>query len=97
MGPLPFRWVAVHTEYDPPRMFADRQESGPFAFWYHRHLFLDNGHGGTVMRDEVEYRAPFGALGQWMAGRLVQRALERMFAFRHETTRRLVEAGTYGC
>ncbi|MGL4552400.1 MAG: SRPBCC family protein, partial [Gemmataceae bacterium] len=43
LGPLPLTWVAVHTEYDPPRLFADRQESGPFSRWYHRHLFLDDG------------------------------------------------------
>src|SRR5262245_2164441 len=30
LGPVPIRWVAVHTEYDPPHLFADRQESGPF-------------------------------------------------------------------
>ena len=31
LGPIPLRWVAEHTEYDPPRLFADRQVSGPFA------------------------------------------------------------------
>jgi hypothetical protein len=30
-GLLPIRWVAIHTEYEPPHLFADRQESGPFA------------------------------------------------------------------
>ena len=27
LGPIPLRWVAEHTEYDPPRLFADRQVS----------------------------------------------------------------------
>jgi ligand-binding SRPBCC domain-containing protein len=90
-GPIPVRWVAVHTEYDPPHLFADRQESGPFAFWYHRHHFLDDGRGGTVLRDEVEYRLPFGALGRMLGGRFVRRRLERMFAYRHAATRGLVE------
>jgi hypothetical protein len=95
LGFLPVRWVAVHTEYDPPRLFADRQESGPFAYWYHRHLFLDDGQGGTVLRDEVEYRPPLGWLGRWLGGWLVRRKLEAMFAYRHETTRRLVESGEW--
>lgn len=90
---VPVRWVAVHTEYDPPRLFADRQESGPFAHWYHRHRFSDDGRGGTILRDEVEYRLPFGLIGRLLAGRLVRRKLERMFAYRHETTRRAVESG----
>jgi len=91
VGPLPVRWVAIHTEYDPPHLFADRQESGPFAYWHHRHWFLDDGRGGTLMRDEVEYQLPFGVVGQWLAGWMVTRQLERMFAYRHETTKRLVE------
>ena len=36
---LPLRWVAEHTDYDPPRLFADTQVSGPFAKWNHRHEF----------------------------------------------------------
>ena len=64
LGPIVLNWVAEHTEYDPPRMFADRQVSGPFAYWYHRHRFLDDGQGGTVLRDEVDYRPPLGWLGE---------------------------------
>lgn len=55
LGFLPIRWVAIHTEYDPPTFFADQQQSGPFAYWYHRHRFLDDGHGATILRDEVDY------------------------------------------
>lgn len=89
------QWVAVHTEYDPPRLFADRQESGPFAWWYHRHHFLDDGQGGTLLRDEVEYKAPLGIVGRWLGGWWIRRKLERMFAYRHETTRRLIESGAW--
>src|SRR5262245_797551 len=54
-GPLRLRWIAEHTEYEPGRSFADRQVRGPFARWEHRHLFLDDGRGGTILRDEVEF------------------------------------------
>ena len=30
LGILPIRWVAVHTEYDPPRMFAESAGIGAF-------------------------------------------------------------------
>ena len=92
LGLVPIRWVAVHTEYEPPHLFADRQESGPFAWWYHRHRILDDGQGGTVLRDEIEYQTPLGLIGHWLGGWLVRRKLEAMFAYRHETTRRLIES-----
>ena len=95
LGLIPVRWVAVHTEYDPPTMFADRQESGPFAYWYHRHRFLDDGQGGTILRDEVEFHPPCGFLGRWLGGWLIRRKLERMFTYRHDTTRRLIESGDW--
>jgi len=95
LGIIPIQWVAIHTEYDPPHLFADRQESGPFAYWYHRHRFLDDGQGGTFLRDEVEYAVPLGMLGQWFGGWLVRRKLEAMFAYRHEKTRSLIESGEW--
>src|SRR5262245_59833348 len=60
LGPLSLLCVAEHTECDRGRMFADRQVRGPFNEWYHRHLFLDDGAGGTILRDEVDYEPPLG-------------------------------------
>lgn len=85
----------MHTEYDPPHLFADRQESGPFAYWYHRHCFLDDGQGGTLLRDEIEYTVPLGVLGRWLGGWFVRRKLEAMFTYRHEKTRSLIETGAW--
>ncbi len=94
LGPFPLRWVAEHVEYDPPRLFADTQRSGPFARWDHRHHFLDDGQGGTVLRDEVEYEPPLELLGRWLGGALIRRKLQRMFDYRHDITRRSVESRT---
>ncbi len=93
VGLVPVRWVALHTEYQPPHLFEDQQERGPFAVWVHRHHFLPDGQGGTILRDEVNYAVPFGSLGQWLGGWLVRRKLEAMFAYRHEVTKQLVESG----
>ncbi len=95
LGVIPIQWIAIHTEYDPPRLFADRQESGPFAYWYHRHRFLDDGQGGTLLSDEVEYAVPLGVIGQWLGGWLIRRKLEAMFAYRHQKTRSLIESGEW--
>ena len=95
LGPFPLRWVAEHTEYNPPHSFADRQVSGPFARWEHRHEFLDDGQGGTILRDVVDYDPPLGALGRIMTGEFVRSKLAKMFDYRHEATRRIVEAGDF--
>lgn len=87
---LPLTWVAVHTAYDPPRLFADRQEAGPFEHWHHRHHIQDDGEGGTLLRDEVEYALPFGWVGRVLGGGLVRKKLQAMFEHRHAATRRAV-------
>ncbi len=95
LGPLSLRWVAEHTEYEPGRLFADRQVSGPFASWYHRHRFLDDGQGGTLLRDEVEYEPPLGYAGRLFGADFIREKLAKMFDYRHEVTRRIVEAGDF--
>lgn len=95
VGPFRMKWVAEHTEYEPGRMFADRQVEGPFASWYHRHLCLEDGNGGTLLRDEVDYEPPLGALGRLLGRRFLEAKLRRMFEYRHEVTRRVVESGDF--
>jgi ligand-binding SRPBCC domain-containing protein len=92
LGPFPVRWVAEHFEYDPPRGFADRQVSGPFVLWIHHHRFLDDGAGGTILRDEVDYEAPFGTLGRMLGDGFIRRKLSRMFEYRHTKTRVILES-----
>jgi ligand-binding SRPBCC domain-containing protein len=92
MGPIPLTWVAEHVEYEAGRMFADRQVSGPFASWYHRHLTLDDGQGGTTLRDEVDYEPPLGLLGRTLGAGFIGHKLQQMFDYRHEQTRIIVEA-----
>ena len=89
-GPLKQRWVAVHEITD--HGFIDRQEEGPFAFWEHCHRFLAVEGGRCRLVDSIRYRLPFGFLGRFFGGALVRRKLDRMFAYRHEVTRRALES-----
>jgi uncharacterized protein (TIGR01777 family) len=82
---VPVRWVAEHTEYEPPNLFADTQISGPFAVWNHRHKFEAVGRY-TDLHDCIEYRVPFGPIGRLMGGGKARATLEAMFAFRHRLT-----------
>jgi ligand-binding SRPBCC domain-containing protein len=86
------RWVAEHTAYEPPKMFEDVQISGPFAAWRHRHLVLPHT-GGAILRDEVEYEPPMNVLGILAAPLVIAPKLEKMFAYRHEVTRKWCEDG----
>ena len=87
MGPFPVVWIAEHTEYEPPHLFADCQVQGPFTSWYHRHRFLDDGQGGTLMRDEITFQPPLGAIGRVLGGWFLRRKLEKTFSYRHEAVR----------
>ena len=81
-------WRMEHYGYVAGREFNDRMLAGPFSKWEHRHFFEDSADGTSVLRDTIRYRLPFGILGKIFAGALVRRKLEKMFAYRHEVTRR---------
>ena len=83
VGMVWHRWVAVHTAYEPGRLFRDEQETGPFSTWKHTHRFEKDG-AGSVMHDEIEYALPMGAIGSALGARYTRAALERMFFYRHQ-------------
>jgi ligand-binding SRPBCC domain-containing protein len=57
------------TQYDRPCHFQDCMLRGRFRRFCHDHYF-DSSDGGTVMRDEMEFAAPYGMIG-WMVERAV--------------------------
>jgi ligand-binding SRPBCC domain-containing protein len=91
-GRWPFRrrWVAEHLDYEEGRYFSDVQVSGPFAYWKHTHTFVPDGPTACTLEDRVEYALPFGFLGRWLAGGIVRRKIEQVFADRHKVTARLL-------
>lgn len=87
LGLFPVRWVAEHTLYDPPREFVDEQISGPFKSWRHRHIIKPHDSEGAILRDEVHYEPPLGALGRLFAPIAIVPKLRSMFDYRHRVTR----------
>lgn len=85
-GPAPFRWEVEHVETEPGRSFVDRQVRGPFARWIHRHAFVPEGEGGSVVEDQVEYELPLDAVLGPVGHPVVRSRLERTFRFRHRRT-----------
>ena len=89
-GLIPSRWVARHTLYEPPRMFEDVLEKGPFQSWRHRHLIEPHAKG-AVLRDEIEYEPPLGFIGRLAAPLLIVPRLRKLFDYRHRVTREWCE------
>jgi ligand-binding SRPBCC domain-containing protein len=92
-GIVPSRWVAEHTEYDPPRMFEDVQLEGPFAKWRHRHIVEPHAEG-AILRDEIEFEPPLGPLGSLAAPFFILPKIEKMFDYRHLVTKKWCEGNT---
>jgi ligand-binding SRPBCC domain-containing protein len=87
---VPLRWRTRITDWQPGVRFVDEQESGPYAHWRHTHEFEAEG-DATVVRDVVEYVEPLGRVGRLAHVLFVTRALDRIFDYRRDAIRRLLE------
>jgi hypothetical protein len=99
VGPAPLprvQWVARHEDVRDGRDggvagFVDVAEAGPFSSWRHEHRFepLPAGPGGARCRlvDRIVWSGPLGGAGDFFGGAVVEERLDRMFRFRHATTR----------
>ena len=80
---IPLRWRSRIESWKDQECFVDVQEKGPYAAWYHTHLFVEE-RGGTLLQDIVRYRLPGGWLGQQLAGRWVRRDVQGIFNYRQQ-------------
>ena len=85
-GPFRRRWVAIHNSYIEGTQFADEQVQGPFAKWAHLHQFLPETDSSSLLVDHIDYKPPFGVIGQFVAGSFISKTLDRLFSFRHTRT-----------
>ena len=77
------KWVTEITHVKDKMYFVDEQRFGPYALWHHKH-FIKNVEGGIEMEDIIDYKIPFGWLGQLMHPILVKPKLEEIFAYRKQ-------------
>jgi ligand-binding SRPBCC domain-containing protein len=85
---LPIRWLTVIEKWDPPHLFVDVQEKGPYKLWHHTHLFRPEN-GGTRIEDHVRYSLPFGLLGKIAHCLMVRRDVEAIFRYREQRIREI--------
>ncbi|HXU86671.1 MAG TPA: NAD(P)H-binding protein [Verrucomicrobiae bacterium] len=83
---IPMTWIGRITEVQSPTRFVDVQVRGPYRRWEHSHAF-EAVAGGTIVRDEIVYAVPFGALGDLVNRLVVRGDLGRIFRHRAETIR----------
>lgn len=86
-----WRLTAHVSEYDRPKYFADEQERGPFKRWHHAHHFAPDGNGGTVMRDVIDFAAPFGPLGALIDRLVLHRYMVRLIERRNQYIKKVAE------
>jgi ligand-binding SRPBCC domain-containing protein len=80
---LPVKWKSRIDRWESGKMFRDIQVEGPYRRWEHEHRFISVG-GGTLIKDSVRYKLPFGAFGEALAGHWVARDVRAIFAYRRK-------------
>lgn len=75
------KWVTEITHMVDSEYFVDEQRFGPYALWHHKH-FIKEIDGGVEMEDIIDYKVPFGILGQIVQPILVKPKLEEIFNYR---------------
>lgn len=92
VGPLKLKVTARHSRFVQDQQFFDEMVGGPFKVWEHFHKFDDGLHGEkTILTDQIRYQIKLGWLGHLVAGRMVRKKLERLFAYRHQVTKNEIE------
>lgn len=77
------KWVTEITHVKEPEYFVDEQRFGPYSLWHHKH-FLREIEGGVEMEDIIDYKLPYGFLGQAVHPLIVRPKLEEIFNFRRK-------------
>jgi len=75
------KWVTEITHVIDKHYFVDEQRFGPYALWHHKH-FIKEIDGGVEMEDIIDYKVPFGILGQLVHPIIVKPKLEEIFNYR---------------
>ena len=87
---IPVKWTSIISHWDPPFGFVDEQTRGPYKYWRHEHIFVENN-VGTLVTDRIWYRVPGGPLAPALNHFYVRKDLEKIFDYRAETIRSIFD------
>ena len=85
------KWHIKLTEFVENKLITDTQIKGPFAVWKHKHIFEDKGET-TLMTDQIEFKLPFGILGDIAYSVFVARLIRNQFEYRQKVTKKILES-----
>lgn len=77
------KWVTEITHVNEGNYFVDEQRFGPYSLWHHKH-FIKEIDGGVEMEDIIDYKIPFGILGQLAHPLIVKKQLIEIFKHREQ-------------
>ena len=82
------KWVTEITHVKDKEYFVDEQRFGPYALWHHKH-FIKKIDGGVEMEDVIDYKIPFGIIGQIVHPIIVKNKLKQIFKYRENKLKEL--------
>lgn len=88
---IPFHLTTIVFDIDEPHRFCDRQIKGPFGAFHHEHEFVEHP-GGTIMRDTIVFRSPFGPIGAIVDRLFMRDYLRRIITERNEAIAAALES-----
>ena len=80
---ITLKWVTEITHVKQNEYFVDEQRFGPYSLWHHKH-FIKEIDGGIEMEDIVDYKIPFGFLGQIAHSLFREKKLRQIFNYREK-------------
>ena len=84
------------TSYGAPHLFIDEQVAGPFDHWHHVHHFNAEGPHRTVMRDVVDFAAPYGLVGRLVDALVLKGYMTRLIRTRNRHLAAIAERAGNG-
>lgn len=80
---IPIRWKTTIQDWNPPHMFVDNQDKGPYTLWHHTHMFSKSDDGSsTLCNDTVLYKPKGWILAPLINKLFVQRDVRNIFQYR---------------
>ena len=79
---FPFTMTSQITDLVAPSRFVAEQVSGPFAHWWHEHVF-DDRDDATLMTDTVEFASPAGPIGRLVDTLVLTKYMTRLLTQRN--------------
>lgn len=87
---LTTRWKMEVAALEAPALLCDRALQSPFSHFVHEHRFSAVDEKSSLLCDRVEFSLPFYPLSLLMLP-LLYRDMRKMFAYRHQRTKSLLE------